>query len=195
LSASPTEWFGNVLRATELSYYADQLLHMATAVPTYGRRTARVWTRKVLYSSIWRKNKASLELPEVGDATYDAVMPELFSICEEEYGFKHNDERVCKAMFKVRVPRLPRSYAETARLKLLETVWKWFAAHGRQARGQRGTFHVSCSACASSCSHVDPERQAVEHVFHCASNCVFRVLRAGGFSLSCHRPHRALHEH
>ena len=124
-----------MLRDTGLSTYADELVRMATAVPIYGRRTARVWTRKVLYSSVWRKNKASLELPEVGDETYDAVMPELFSICEEEYGFKHNDERVCKAMFKVRAQCLPRSYAETARLRLLETVWKWFAAHGRQARG------------------------------------------------------------
>ena len=84
-----------------LDIYAHQLIDLASAVPTYGRRTARIWTRKVLYSDIWRKNKASLELPEVGDETYDEVMPELFSVCEEEYGFQHKDERVCKAMFQV----------------------------------------------------------------------------------------------
>lgn len=59
----------------------------------------------MLYGDIWRKNRAALELPEVGDETYEAVMPELFSICEEEYGFQHKDERVCKAMFKVRASR------------------------------------------------------------------------------------------
>ena len=82
---------------------------MTTAVPVYGRRITRIWTRKVLYSDIWRKNKAALELPEVGDETYDEVMPELFAVCEEEYGFQHKDERVCKAMFKVCTAQLRRN--------------------------------------------------------------------------------------
>lgn len=91
---------------------------MATTLPDYGRRTAQIWTRKVLYGDIWRKNRAVLELPEVGDETYSAVMPELFKICEEEYGFEHKDERVCKAMFKVRCccDRAERSHVALRRL-------------------------------------------------------------------------------
>ena len=86
---------------------------MAMAVPVYGRRIIRVWTRKVLYSNIWRKNKGALELPEENDETYKEVMPELFAVCEEEYGFQHQDERVCKAMFKVCAAQLRRTSMPT----------------------------------------------------------------------------------
>ena len=121
-----------------LSDYVDQMVGIAAAVPTYGRHTARIWTRKVLYSDIWRKNKAALDLPEVGDETYDAVMPELFKICEEEYGFQHKDERVCKAMFQVR-SMLPSAnnrtaHAEIALLTCSGFHWGRRAADGGQAR-------------------------------------------------------------
>ena len=36
----------------------------------------------------------------VGGAIYDSVMAELYKICHEEFGFEHNEERVCKAMFE-----------------------------------------------------------------------------------------------
>ena len=58
-----------------------------------------------------------------------------------------------------------------------------FAAHGRQARGERGAFCVSSSACASSGTHADPEGEPVVHFLHHASSCVFHVLHAGEFAV------------
>ena len=74
-----------------LGYYLDEALDGAAAVPGTARLLARVGIRKVMYGHIWQKNKAALELPEVGDETYSSVMTELFDICEEEYGFEVRD--------------------------------------------------------------------------------------------------------
>ena len=83
-----------------LPHYRDELMQGFAALPAAGRHAARIAIRKVLYGSVWQKNKASLTLPEVGDPLYPEVMPEIYDICKEEYGFEHTDERVCKAMFR-----------------------------------------------------------------------------------------------
>lgn len=83
-----------------LGYYLNEALGGAAAIPGTARLLARVGIRKVMYGRVWQKNKAVLALPVVGDETYSSVMTELFDICEDEYGFEHKDERVCKAMFK-----------------------------------------------------------------------------------------------
>ena len=68
--------------------------------PAQFRAAAQVAIRKVMYRELWVKNMAQVELPTRGSAVYDHVMQELYKICQDEFGFEHNEERVCKAMFE-----------------------------------------------------------------------------------------------
>ena len=60
----------------------------------------QVAIRKVMYRDVWLANQAQLELPVEGEPTFSVVMPALYTICRDEFGFEHNEERVCKAMFE-----------------------------------------------------------------------------------------------
>jgi hypothetical protein len=65
------------------------------------------------YPHIWLKNGGELKLPEEHNATYAQVMPALYSICRHDYGFEHEEERVCKAMFQRTEIKCARTHART----------------------------------------------------------------------------------